>query len=88
MIKAMKLRAISKAMRGEKGNDTRPGRKYMVSKQGGATKGDKLYISTRQRRHLSRLANKKAVGRSKESSKREEGKGVECIHVWRIGFGE
>ena len=39
MSEAMKLKAISKAMRGQ--DSKRPGRTYVVSKRGGGTKGAK-----------------------------------------------
>mmetsp|Transcript_7282 Transcript_7282/g.8378 ORF Transcript_7282/g.8378 Transcript_7282/m.8378 type:complete len:104 (+) Transcript_7282:76-387(+) len=68
MMEAMKLRAISKAMRGEKGNDTRPGRKYVVSMKGGASKGGKgiKLVDKRERsdkRGLERATNKKKNGK-------------------------
>ena len=66
MSEAMKLKAISKAMRGQ--DSSRPGKTYVVSKKGGKTKGGKgiKLVDKRMKndkRSMDRAASKKKNGK-------------------------
>jgi len=67
MSEAMKLKAISKAMRGQ--DATRPGKTYVVSKRGGGTKGGKgiKLVDKRMKndkRSMDRATKKRKKGKS------------------------
>jgi AdoMet-dependent rRNA methyltransferase SPB1 len=66
MSEAMKLKAISKAMRGKEAS--RPGKTYVVSKKGGGTKGGKgiKLVDKREKsdkRAMERITKKKKHGK-------------------------
>jgi len=66
MSEAMKLKAISKAMRGKEAS--RPGKTYVVSKKGGGTKGGKgiKLVDKREKsdkRAMERINKKKKHGK-------------------------
>jgi hypothetical protein len=66
MSEAMKLKAISKAMRGKEA--AKPGKTYVVSKKGGGTKGGKgiKLVDKREKndkRGLERATKKKKFGK-------------------------